>query len=396
MLSAESIASRTITLILAGGRGERLYPLTRAMAKPAIPIGCGYRLMDFTLSNCLRSRFRRIYVLTQYRADSVCQHIEKLLQNGRLFRTDRDEFLVCRRGENYRGTADAVRQNLFLLETTKPDFVLILSSDHVYRMDYNNLLRHHIQSGAALTVAAVEWPRASSHRFGVLQTDLQGRVVAFEEKPVHPSAIPGKPTRSLVNMGIYVFTRRALVDALTAPIAGHDFGKDVIPQIAKTEDVYAFDFTDADSDHGAYWRDVGSIDSYYQATMEFLVVDSPFNFFEEGKWPLDGFVHGAGYRIRPETNTVVANRSAVCDSAFLAHSVISTDVEVNCGAEIRHSILLPGARVGRHVRIRRAIIDENCDIPDGVEIGFDSRTDAKYGIVTEAGIVVIPSKQILD
>jgi glucose-1-phosphate adenylyltransferase len=392
MLPVDNVASRTITFILAGGRGERLYPLTKEMAKPAIPIGCGYRLMDFTLSNCLKSGFRRVYVLTQYRADSVCQHIERLLQDGRLIRTDRDEFLICRKGEKYLGTADAVRQNLFLLEKTLPDFVLILSSDHVYRMDYTSLLRHHIQSGAALTIAAVEWPRATAHRFGVLQTDQQGRVLAFEEKPLHPGSIPGKPTRSLVNMGIYVFTRRAVLDALTAPTVGHDFGIDVIPRIAKTNGVSAYNFTESGSEHGTYWRDVGSIDSYYQATMDFLVVDSPINFLKEGKWPLDGLGHSADYRIRLETETLVANRSTVCESALLAHSVVCTDVEVNCGAEVRDSILMPGARIGRHVRIRRAIIDENSHIPDGIEIGFDSRKDAEYGKVTESGIVVIPSR----
>ena len=393
MLSVESIASRTITFILAGGRGERLYPLTKERAKPAVPIGCGYRLIDFTLSNCFTSRLRRIYVLTQYRAESVCQHIDTLLHNTFMIRADRDEFVICVPGERYLGTADAVLQNVVLLEKTTPDFVLILSSDHVYRMDYTSLLRRHIQCGARVTIGALEWPRASAHRFGVLETDRHGRVVAFEEKPMDPKAMAGKPTRSLVNMGIYVFTTSSLIEALNGPDqnAGHDFGKDVLPRIVRTGGVYAYNFADATREHGTYWRDVGSIDSYYAASMDLLMEDSPINFLDDGKWPLYGLDHGLDYLVLPDKNTIAAKRSIVADCTRVTHSVISRDVQVNCGADIGHSILMAGASVGRRAKIRRAIVEEGVHIPDGIEIGFDRTRDAEYGIVTENGIVVIPS-----
>ena len=318
MLPNAGIPSPILTFILAGGRGERLYPLTEERAKPLIPFGGICRLIDFTLSNCFNSGLRRITILTQYQCESLHSYVRALFPQTPIDE-DRDEFLLglCpAEGKRYSGTADAVFQNLSLIEKTKPECVLILSSDHVYRMDYRDLIRFHLDRGADMTIAAVEYPRNAASEFGVLETNSEGDAVAFEEKSGNPKGILGKPFKSLVNMGVYVFNTRTLIDALRAddqrPTSHHDFGKNVIPDLIQRQRVSVYNFTTGGTRLGSYWRDVGTVDAYYCASMESLM--SPFfDLYATAEWPVYS-VDRNGRTERRRTRRRVA--ASVQDSAI--------------------------------------------------------------------------------
>jgi glucose-1-phosphate adenylyltransferase len=383
---SSAITSRTLTFVLAGGEGQRLHPLTRQRAKPVVPLGGIYRLIDFTLSNCLNSGLRRVHILTQYQSESLHSHVRAL--NGRIASSHgRDDRLVCcpNSGKRYRGTADAVFQNLPSILNARPDFVVILCADHVYRMDYRELLRFHVDRGADVTLAAVECPSHAASQFGVLEADSTGRVVGFEEKPNQPKPVSVGSPLSLVNMGVYVFNTRTLWDALSDDAGRnttHDFGKDIIPSLVRAGKVSVYDFTQMGVRFGSYWRDVGTLDAYYRVNME-LLLSSFFDPYTSAGWPLVGL------------DAKAAGPVSIAPCSQVIRSVLSPNVRIEDSAKVRSSILLHNVRVGSGARIWRAIIDENVEIENGAEIGYDINKDSEYGLVTQGGIVVIPANTVV-
>ena len=397
MPSRRQLASRVFAFVMAGGRGERLYPLTEHRAKPLVSIGGSYRLIDFTLSNCFNSGLQHISVLAQYQSALVHEYVREAAAAMEL-RNESSGSLACvspSTGRIYSGTADAVYQNLHCLDQTQPDYVVILSSDHVYSMDYLDMVRVHAARGSELTIAGIECALQSASHFGVLETGPDSRVTGFEEKPAAPRSIPLKPNRSLVSMGVYVFNtetlRRILVDDAERQ-SRHDFGRNIIPALVRDSRVSVYNFSELGRKLGTYWRDVGTIDSYFEANMEILghrrSRPSPAQ-----RWPM----YTAGSRPVSVSrslfvrDSLVTNDVSMESDAQVIHSVLSPRVSVGGQAHIQDSILMPGVRVGRGARICRAIIDENVQVPDGAQIGFDLNRDRRIGFVTESGIVVIPA-----
>ena len=401
----------TLTFILAGGQGERLYPLTRGRSKPAVPFGGHYRIIDFTLSNCVNSGLMRIFVLTQYRGLSLDRHLK---WSWNIFSRAAGEFLFTvppqfRTANSwYRGTADAVFQNIDTLERWKPERVLILSGDHIYKMDYSGMIDAHMQTGAAVTVATVDFDRAAAGRMGVLETDDQNRVLSFEEKPENPKPIPGRPELSRVNMGVYVFETETLFKAVSEDSrldSPHDFGKNILPGLVLKEKIYAYPFVDENRKEISYWRDIGTLDSYYDASMDLVKTNPLFNLYDTS-FPVLSFAE-----IRPPVKTVFAgdegNRigialdSLVCNGCIISggrveRSILSPDVRINSFSLVQDSILFERVNVGRKARIRRAIIDKDVKIPPGFSIGYDLKQDAERFTVTDSGIVVIPKGEKID
>jgi glucose-1-phosphate adenylyltransferase len=403
MLQSSGLGSRTLTFILAGGEGQRLLPLTRDRAKPAVPFGGIYRLIDFTLSNCVNSGFHRINILTQYQSESLHAHVRKWrlrIPPG----VNRDEGPVCQcpvSGKRYRGTADAVFQNLAIVESSRAEFVLILSGDHVYKMDYRELLRFHVDDGADATIAAVEYPSHAASEFGILEMDSRGRLGGFAEKPTKPKPICADSSNSLVSMGVYVFNARALTDVLRGDAqqnTSHDFGKDIIPALIADRKVSVYNFSERGVRYGSHWRDIGTVDAYYRANMEFLLSSFP-DTYASASWPLYALERQFDCECREVrrvsklsvVDSVVPEPVSLGPGARIVHSVLSPSIRIESSAEVRDSILLENVRVGARARIQRAILDENVRVEDGVEIGYDSSKDREYGFVTKSGIVVIPA-----
>jgi glucose-1-phosphate adenylyltransferase len=401
----------TLTFILAGGQGERLKPLTIQRAKPAVPFGGSYRIIDFTLSNCIHSGLRRIYVLTQYQARSLEEHI----RFGWNFLPRRlEQFISVSPPHHatveqwYRGTADAIFQNIDLLEEDRPKYVLILSGDHIYKMDYGRMLGQHIQSGAKLTIGAVRTPASEARRFGIFEIDASDRVKSFQEKPKVGKEIPGQPGYCLGSMGIYIFETQELIRRLKAdavrPGSSHDFGKDIIPAMINEVPVYAHHFVDRDGGKEPYWRDVGTIDAYYEANMDLCAVAPKFNLYDI-KWPIYSLWHAdppaktvfdeAGGR-RAEVVDSLLCPGVVVSGAKVKRSILSNRVVVNEHASVEGSILLGGVQVGRNAKIKNAIVDKWTVIPDGESIGYDHAKDAERFTMTESGIVVVPSRYPFD
>lgn len=410
-LQGSSILRDTITMLLAGGQGERLHPLTKVRSKPAVPFGGKYRIIDFALSNCLNSELRRIYVLTQYKSDSLNQHI---FEAWSIFNPELGEFIYSippqRKLNNdwYLGTANAIYQNMNLFSSDrKAKQVLILSGDHIYKMDYLKLLEHHLDKKAHLSMACIEVPREEASRFGIVSVNSEYKVDSFIEKPIDPPRIPDNPEYSFVNMGIYVFDAPALREIFNEMdeknIPANDFGQDIIPYMVKSgRDVTAYKFVDENKKSQPYWKDIGTIDSYYSASMNLLSVSPDFNLYD-----LDWYIRAYQYQFPPaKTVSHEGERvgrslnSLVCDGCIISgglveRSILGPNVRVNSYAYVTDSIIMNNCNVGRHARIRRAIIDKNVDIPEGYEIGFDSEGDKKKFTVTETGIVVIGKNEIL-
>jgi glucose-1-phosphate adenylyltransferase len=396
------VLRETLTMILAGGQGERLYPLTRDRAKPAVPFAGHYRIIDFTLSNCINSGLKRIYVLTQYKSQSLDNHLRL---GWNIFATAFEEFLFSvppqlRTGDSwYLGTADAVFQNLYILRERSPERVLILSGDHIYKMDYSEMIEFHIRSGAMLTVAAVECELDSARRMGVLEIDGDNRILAFQEKPDNPKTVPGRPGFAWVSMGVYLFESAALAEGISgrpSSEATRDFGRDILPRLARNKSVFVYPFRDEKEN---YWRDIGTLDSYYEASMDLVKVDPPFNLYDAA------FPVHSSTRPRPPAKTVFAARemgrmgvaldSLICNGCVVSggrveRSILSPDVRINSYSLVEDSILFDRVEVGRSAKIRRAIIDKGVRIPPGVCIGYNLEEDAKRFTVTESGVVVIP------
>ncbi len=398
---------KVLTFIMAGGKGERLLPLTRDRTKPAVPFGGIYRIIDFTLSNCINSGLRRIYVLTQYKSASLQRHIRL---GWNILPSELGQFIELlpaqqRVGDSwYLGTADAIYQNLYTLEMDQPDEVLILAGDHVYKMNYYTLMDFHWQAEADLTVGVVEMDKDKAAYLGVVEVDNLGRVVGFQEKPAKPKTIPGNPDKIYASMGIYVFKHPVLEEELQEDAkkgnSGHDFGKDIIPQMLKKSlKIVAFNFIDENKTGARYWRDIGTIDAYYEANMDLIRVDPIFNLYDRD-WPIRTYeeqfppaktVFSGGEiagRIGLVLDSLVSG-GCVISGGKVQRSILSPNVRIHSYSEIYDSILMEGVNVSRYAKIKKAIIDKDVDIPQGMVIGYDLEEDKKRFFVSESGIVVV-------
>jgi glucose-1-phosphate adenylyltransferase len=392
-----------LVILLAGGAGERLYPLTRDRAKPAVFFGGPYRIIDFTLSNCINSGLRRIFIATQYKSLSLNRHIR---MGWSIVSEELGEFVEIlppqkRVSEHwYQGTADAVYQNVYSIVQESPHQVIVLSGDHVYKMDYAKMLRFHKERGASMTLAAIEVPLQDATRFGVLSVDQNDRVIGFVEKSPNPPAIPGSPGLALGSMGIYIFDTDVLLKALEADATrstSHDFGKDIIPALIAELPTYAYHFYDENKKASKYWRDIGTLDAFYDANMDLCGVDPEFNLYDP-EWPMRTyqpqappakFVFAEKGRRAGEALDSIISPGCIISGSRVVGSVLCPNVRVHSYGEIEQCILMPGVRVGRHARIRRAIIDRDVLIPRGAVIGFNPEEDRKRHTVTELGVVVV-------
>ncbi len=398
-------------ILLAGGAGERLYPLTRHLAKPAVPFGGTYRIIDFTLSNCVNSNIRRIFVLTQYKALELTRHIR---DGWNIFSSELGEFIevippMKRVHEDwYRGTADAVYQNIESIIAERPSHVLLLSGDHIYKMDYREMLEWHRRHRAAATIATIQYNPAEAYRFGVLEIDPDYRIVGFEEKPKHGHPVRSRfnPDAISVSMGVYLFDTGVLLEALrddaADPDSSHDFGNDVLPKLIRQVRVIAYDFHDLNMKAAHYWRDVGTLDAYYEANMDLVSITPELNLYDS-KWPIRTrpqqsppakFVFAyEGRRMGVALDSIVSP-GCIVSGGRVVRCVLSPHVRVNSWCDVQDSILLDGAQIGRYSRIRRAIIDTGAVVPEGSVIGFNPDEDRAKGYhVTDSGIVVVPMMQ---
>lgn len=401
------MTKNTYAMVLAGGRGTRLHQLTDWRAKPAVPIAGKFRIIDFVLSNCVNSGIRRVGVATQYKAHSLIQHIQRGWQflNGQ-FGEFIDVLPAQQRVEEkwYMGTADAVFQNLDILRETNPDYVLILAGDHVYKMDYGELIAFHVGRNADMTVACIEVPLADASSFGVMEVDAEGRVVAFDEKPKQPKPIVDRPDRALASMGVYVFNAQFLYEQLLRdvddPNSSHDFGKDIIPHlIERRYRVFAQNFNNScvTYDDGApYWRDVGTVDAYWEANMELTKVVPDLNMYDQD-WPIwtfqeqlppAKFVFNDDERRGSAVDSLVSG-GCIISGASVHSSLLFSNVKVHSYSTVEDSVLLPNVEVGRNVVIKRAVIDSRCIIPEGMKIGVDLEEDRKRFYVSENGVVLV-------
>ena len=398
-----------IAVLLAGGQGERLWPLTRDRAKPAVPFGALYRIIDITLSNSINSGLRRVFVLTQYKALSLTRHIRagwsSLMGLGEYIEVLPPQMRVSQQW--YQGTADAVYQNIYSVGSERCKFVFVLSGDHIYKMNYAKMLRQHLDSGADVTVATIEIPAAeAAKQFGVIETDKNWRICGFEEKPAKPKTSPYKSTHCNASMGVYIFNTQLLIPILLAdsedPKSAHDFGKDILPRIIAKHRVFAYNFVDENSKETLYWRDVGTIDAYYEANMDLVSVSPVFNLYDK-VWPLRGwqqqyppvkFVFADEDRMGVALDSIVAGGS-ILSGGRVRSSVIGYDVRVNSYCEIDTSIIYNHVNIGRHSRIKRAIIDRHVNLPEHTEIGYDLEADRRRFHVTPSGIVVVVRQESL-
>lgn len=399
----------TLVCLLAGGAGERLFPLTRDRAKPAVPFGGIYRIIDLPLSNCLNSDLRRIFVLTQYKALSLNRHIR---EGWTMLPAELGEFVqilppMMRVGEYwYRGTADAIYQNLYSIGSEPCKYVLVLAGDHVYKMNYQLMLRQHEDAGAEVTIGTIEFDRKDASQFGVLELDSQDRIVAWQEKPANPKPSPHNPDKCHVSMGIYVFNRDVLMDSLMADAedanSGHDFGRDIVPKLlGQGKRVYAYNFIDENQKDAKYWRDVGTIEAYYEANMDLVSVSPVFNLYDQ-HWPIRTYQRQyppakfvfaqEGKRMGIALDSIVS-MGAIVSGGRVTGSVLSPDVRVNSYTEVESSIVFSHVNIGRYSRIRRAIIDRHIHIPEHTEIGYNLEEDRKKYHVTDSGIVVVVPEQ---
>jgi glucose-1-phosphate adenylyltransferase len=405
-----------LSMVLAGGEGKRLMPLTLDRAKPAVPFGGEYRLIDFVLSNLVHGGFLRIVVLTQYKSHSLDRHIAQTWRMSPLLR----HYVApvpaqMRRGPRwFAGSADAVFQNLNLIHDERPDHVIVFGADHIYRMDPRQMLDYHVQEGAGVTVAGIRQPIELADHFGVIEPDASGRRIgAFREKPTDPAPLPDAPHQIFASMGNYIFTTEALVEAVTADAeddsSDHDIGGDIIPRLVKSGDAAVYDFTRnrvpgaTERDH-AYWRDVGTLDAYYDAHMDLISVDPVFNLYNQ-RWPIltsrdpsppAKFVHDQPGRVGKATQSMVSG-GVVVSGGDVSRSVLSAGVYVHSYAEVSDSVLMSDVRIGRHARVQNAIIDKNVVVPPHAQIGVDLDRDRERGLtVSEGGVVVIGKNETVE
>lgn len=399
---------KTLTILLAGGVGSRLHPLTEDRAKPAVPYGGKYRIIDFTLSNCLHSGLRRVLVLTQYKSHSLQKHLR---DGWSIFNPELHEYITpvppqMRMGRNwYCGTADAIYQNLYLLERSEADFVLVLSGDHIYRMDYLSMLEFHRERHADATVACMEVPLDEGRSFGIMETNASHQIVDFQEKPHDPRPLADDPARALASMGIYVFSLPLLCELLrkdhSDELSTHDFGKDLLPKLIHSHTVAAYRFG---GERGRvscdrYWRDVGTIDAYFQSNMDLLEPSPPINLYQPN-WPIRTYepqvppartIPGPTGKQGELTNSMLAS-GVVIEGGSVKYSILSCNVRIEESACVECSMLFEGVTVGSGAQLRNCIVDKFVQIPAGVRIGFDAAKDAEHFAVSEGGVVVIPKQ----
>ena len=402
----------TLVCLLAGGAGERLYPLTRDRAKPAVHFGGVYRIIDITLSNCVNSGLRHIFVITQYKALSLNRHLR---EGWYMLSHEMGEYVqvlppMKRVGESwYQGTADAIYQNLYSIGSEPCKYVLILSGDHVYKMNYMRMLQQHLDAGAELTIGTLEYDLSEAFRFGVLETDGTGRIVGWQEKPANPKPSAWNPSKCNVSMGIYCFNRDLLIEAMLAdaddPASSHDFGRDVVPKLIEKHRVFVYPFVDENKKQAQYWRDIGTIEAYYEANMDLVSVSPVFNLYDE-EWPLRTYQRQyppakfvfaeSGHRMGAAVDSIVSS-GCIVSGGRVSNSLLSFDVRVNSYSEVDGCIIFPHVDVGRHSRIRRAIIDRNIHLPEGTVIGYDLEEDRKKYHVSDGGIVVVvPEERLFE
>lgn len=396
--------------ILAGGKGSRLFEMTEWRAKPAVYFGCKFRVIDFPLSNCINSGIRRVGIATQYKSHSLIRHIHRAWGHFKKEHGESVEILPASQqygDEWYCGTADAVFQNINIIRHELPKYVLVLSGDHVYRMDYGPLLANHVKSGADMTICCVEMPsKEAADSFGVMTVDKNNRVIDFNEKPKIPAEIPGKPGFSLASMGNYVFNTKFLFKQLKKDAknkgSGRDFGHDIIPSIIKKFNVYAYPLESLGEDDPVYWRDVGTIDSYWEANME-LVAPTPLLNMYDQNWPIwtyqeqlppAKFVFDDDGRRGCAIDSVVSG-GVIISGSEVRRSVLFSRVRVNSYSQIEDTVLLPGVTTGRHCKIRRTILDRGCQVPEGMIIGHDNKKDKANGFrISEKGIVLVTPEML--
>ena len=406
--------TKILAMVLAGGHGTRLYPLTRMRSKPAVPFGARYRIIDFTLNNFVNSEIFSIYLLTQFRAQSLTEHIQRYWRFGTLLD---HHFIVLVPAQMYRyeelgsawyrGTADAIYQNLHLLDSSEPDIVCVFGSDHIFKMNVRHMVEYHRETDAHVTVAAYPVPVSEGPRFGIIQVDNQWRMTGFDEKPQAPMEIPGRPGWALASMGNYVFStaflREILEEDAGTESSSHDFGRDLIPRaFSEGYKIQVYDFFDnpipGAEGPNRYWRDVGTLDAYYEASMDLIQLVPEFDLFNP-EWPLRAaspftppakFVHESGDRVGRAVNSLIAG-GVIVSGGVARESVLFTGARINSYAVVERSVLFDGVEVGRHCRIRRTIVDKDVNIPAGTDIGYDLNHDQARGFtVSDHGVVVVP------
>ncbi len=402
------ITRDTLALILAGGRGSRLKQMTLWRAKPAVPFGGKFRIIDFPLSNCINSGIRRIGVLTQYKAHSLIKHIQ---QGWGMFRGEFGEFVELLPAQQrvetswYLGTADAVFQNLDIIRNHEPEYVLILAGDHVYKMDYGEMLAWHVENQADITVGCIEMPIEEASAFGVMGIDIDARILTFEEKPDKPAPVPKNPDVALCSMGIYIFNKNFLIEKLLADAdmsqSSHDFGKDIIPSIIKKYRAYAYPLRDPNTGKLGYWRDVGTIDAFWQSNMELISVEPELNLYDK-EWPIwtyqeqlppAKFVFDDANR-RGEAIDSMVSGGCIISGATVKRSLLFSSVTVESYSKVTDSVVLPDVEIAEHCVIKRAVIDKGCKIPVGTEIGVDAEADAKKYHISSGGIVLVTPEML--
>jgi len=394
----------TLGVLLAGGAGERLYPLTRDRAKPAVTFGGIYRIIDITLSNCINSDLRRVYILTQYKALSLNRHVR---EGWNILGREMGEFIevlppMKRVSEEwYQGTADAVYQNIYSIGSEQPKHVLILSGDHIYKMNYGRMAKQHEELGADVTLATIQIDPEEVFRFGVVDVTQENRVVGFEEKPKETALrSPRNAEKVSASMGIYLFNTDVLIPVLLKdaedPDSSHDFGKDILPKMVEDYRVFAYDFVDENKKEALYWRDVGTLEAFYEANMDVVSVSPVFNLYDsdwpirthQRQYPPAKFVFAETGRTGTAVDSIVS-AGCIVSGSIVRNSVLSPDVRVNSYSEVDASILFSHVNVGRHCKIRRAIIDRDVHIPEGTTIGYDTEADRQRYFVTDTGITVV-------
>jgi len=397
------LMNRAIGILLAGGQGERLWPLTRDRAKPAVPFGGVYRIIDVTLSNCMNSDLRRVFVLTQYKALSLNRHVRRgwssLMGLGDFIELLTPQMRVSTSW--YLGTADAVYQNIYSIGSENSDFAFILSGDHIYKMDYGKMLKQHVDAGAEVTVGTIEVnAEEAAGRFGVIEADSDWRVLGFEEKPKNPKLSRFGVNKANASMGVYIFNTSLLIPILIAdaedPTSTHDFGHDILPRILSKHRVFAYNFQDENHNGPLYWRDVGTVDAYYDANMDLVSVAPVFNLYDKS-WPIRTwqqqyapakFVFADPDRMGRALDSIVGSGSIISGGS-VKRSVLGYDVRVNSYSEVEGSILFNHVNIGRHSRIRNAIIDRHVTLPEHTEVGYNAVEDRERYQVTDSGLVVI-------
>lgn len=403
------LTRETLALVLAGGRGSRLKHLTLWRAKPATPFGGKYRIIDFPLSNCINSGIRRVCILTQYKAHSLIQHIQR---GWGFLRGEFGEFVELLPAQQrideaswYKGTADAVYQNLDIIRNHMPEFVLILAGDHIYKMDYGPMLAHHVETKADVTVGSIETPRERAREFGVITINDRDQITGFQEKPEHPTGLTGRENIALVSMGIYVFNTeflcQRLLDDAENPHSSHDFSKDILPNLLDHYRVVAYPFRDVQTKAQSYWRDVGTVDAFWETNMEMVDIDPDLNLYDQN-WPIwtyqdqappAKFVFDDDGRRGMAVDSMVAD-GCIVSGGYVNHSLLFPRVQVHSYVYLRDAVVLPDVDIGRYCRLRKVIIDRGCIIPPGTVIGENAEEDARHFYRTEQGVVLVTREML--